>query len=194
MSPTYIDEVMAVSFYRDQYGFDYFESMGDRSCIDQTMNTEEDGCVDWAEFTTGNWKKEEKNRIIYRLHSDRWIIKEKECDKYDISFHKHVNGYFYSKNNDSDIESTTYMSDCDELFEVKSPTDSYGNTGSENRLTENIMAYSFHRDDYGWEYFQEMGTLGFKEQPVEIDGRSFFVNWKNYSTGVWSKEEKNREI
>eukprot|EP00956_Cyclotella_meneghiniana_P017454 scaffold28436_cov23-Cyclotella_meneghiniana.AAC.1 len=52
MSPTYIDEVMAVSFYRDQYGFDYFESMGDRSCIDQTMNTEEDGCVDWAEFTT----------------------------------------------------------------------------------------------------------------------------------------------
>ena len=194
MTNTNIDEVMAVSFFRDQYGFEYFDSMGDEGCFDQTMSTEEYGRVDWADFTTGDWRKEEKNRIIYRLHQDRWIIKAKKCEKYDIRLHKHVKGYFYSKNNDSDMETTTYWSDCDELVEMTSTTDSYGNTESENRLTENIMAYSFHRDDYGWEYFQEMSAVGFEELPVQIEGISFCVDWEKYSTGIWSKEQKIHEI
>ena len=42
--------------------------MGDEGCFDQTMTTEEYGRVDWADFTTGDWRKEEKNKIIYRLH------------------------------------------------------------------------------------------------------------------------------
>ena len=49
-------------------------------------------------------------------------------------------------------------------------------------------------NDYGWEHFQEMSAVGFEELPVEIDGTSCFVNWNKYSTGVWSKEEKNREV
>ena len=74
------------------------------------------------------------------------------------------------------METTTYWSDCDELVEMTSTTDSYGNTESENRLTENIMVYSFHRDDYGWEYFQEMSAVGFEELPVQIEGISFCVD------------------
>eukprot|EP00956_Cyclotella_meneghiniana_P011150 scaffold15612_cov57-Cyclotella_meneghiniana.AAC.6 len=168
MDRTCIDEVMAVSFYRDQYGFD-FESIGDESCFNKTMSTEEHGCQ----------------------HPGRWIIKEKECEKYDIRLHRNVKGYFYSKNNDSDMETTTYWSGCDELVEVISTMDSHGNTENDNGHTENIMAYSFHRDDYGWEYFQEMSAVGFEELPVEIEGRLLCVNWKKYSTGgVWSKGKK----
>ena len=56
------------------------------------------------------------------------------------------------------------------------------------------MAYSFHRDDYGCEYFQEMSAVGFEELPVQIEGISFCVDWKKYSTGIWSKEQKNCDI
>eukprot|EP00956_Cyclotella_meneghiniana_P015813 scaffold24563_cov43-Cyclotella_meneghiniana.AAC.1 len=52
------------------------------------------------------------------------------------------------------------------------------------------MAYSYNRDDYGWEYFQEMSAVGFEELPVEIKGRLLCVNWMKYSTGFFGVRKK----
>lgn len=182
------EDVMAMGFHRDQYGFDYFESMEDKGY--DKANTTDIQKLDWSQYTTGDWRKEDHNRIVLRSHNDEWIQKPKTCEVPLFDLQKFKAGYFTCKNENSDFESETYYSEKEVFLDVISE-DSYGNTEYDRKLTEEIMALGFHRDAYGWEYYQTMGMSGYENELIHLNGRLIRVNWDEYSTGNWTKEKRN---